>query len=74
MLKKRATGEDPSFKMSPGAYLLCSAQASSQSPPLFLLTPSYTTILRRCDRGDDQSNMDCKSKDVHDPSGLADRV
>ncbi|KAF9242934.1 mitochondrial carrier domain-containing protein [Melanogaster broomeanus] len=29
MLKKRASGDDPSFHMSPGAYLLCSAQASA---------------------------------------------
>ena len=30
-LKKRAAGDDPNFRMSPGAYLLCSAQASSKS-------------------------------------------
>ncbi|KAG9317081.1 mitochondrial carrier domain-containing protein [Chiua virens] len=29
MLKKRASGDDPNFKLSPGAYLLCSAQASA---------------------------------------------
>ncbi|KAF8841292.1 mitochondrial carrier [Paxillus ammoniavirescens] len=29
MLKKRASGDDPNFRMSPGAYLLCSAQASA---------------------------------------------
>lgn len=29
MLKKRASGDDPNYRMSPGAYLLCSAQASS---------------------------------------------
>ncbi|KAF7982330.1 hypothetical protein HWV62_29034 [Athelia sp. TMB] len=29
MLKKRATGDEPGFVMSPGAYLLCSAQASA---------------------------------------------
>ncbi|KAG8218270.1 mitochondrial carrier domain-containing protein [Butyriboletus roseoflavus] len=29
MLKKRASGDDPNFHMSPGAYLLCSAQASA---------------------------------------------
>jgi len=29
MLKKRAAGDDPSFVMSSGAYLLCSAQASA---------------------------------------------
>jgi solute carrier family 25 folate transporter 32 len=30
MLKKRASGDDPNYRMSPGAYLLCSAQAQSQ--------------------------------------------
>ncbi|KAK7688932.1 hypothetical protein QCA50_007623 [Cerrena zonata] len=29
MLKQRASGGDPNFKMSPGSYLLCSAQASA---------------------------------------------
>lgn len=29
MLKKRASGDDPNYRMSPGAYLLCSAQASA---------------------------------------------
>ncbi|KAG2038504.1 mitochondrial carrier domain-containing protein [Suillus americanus] len=29
MLKKRAFGDDPNYRMSPGAYLLCSAQASA---------------------------------------------
>ncbi|KAF8556313.1 mitochondrial carrier [Imleria badia] len=29
MLKKRASGDDPNFRLSPGAYLLCSAQASA---------------------------------------------
>lgn len=29
MLKKRASGDDPTYRMSPGAYLLCSAQASA---------------------------------------------
>ncbi|KAG1747304.1 mitochondrial carrier domain-containing protein [Suillus lakei] len=29
MLKKRAAGDDPNYRMSPGAYLLCSAQASA---------------------------------------------
>ena len=31
MLKKRASGDDPNYRMSAGSYLLCSAQASSQS-------------------------------------------
>ncbi|KAH7888153.1 mitochondrial carrier domain-containing protein [Phlebopus sp. FC_14] len=29
MLKKRTSGDDPNFRMSAGAYLLCSAQASA---------------------------------------------
>ncbi|KAI0329966.1 mitochondrial carrier [Cubamyces sp. BRFM 1775] len=29
MLKQRASGGDPSYKLSPGAYLLCSAEASA---------------------------------------------
>ncbi|OBZ71844.1 Mitochondrial folate transporter/carrier [Grifola frondosa] len=29
MLKTRASGGDPSYKMSPGSYLLCSAEASA---------------------------------------------
>lgn len=29
MLKKRAAGDDPNFRMSAGSYLLCSAQASA---------------------------------------------
>ncbi|KAI0722037.1 mitochondrial FAD carrier protein [Cerioporus squamosus] len=29
MLKQRASGGDPNYKLSPGAYLLCSAQASA---------------------------------------------
>ncbi|KAH7924825.1 mitochondrial carrier [Leucogyrophana mollusca] len=29
MLKKRAAGDDPNYRMSAGAYLLCSAQASA---------------------------------------------
>ncbi|KAN0097850.1 Mitochondrial carrier domain containing protein [Tylopilus felleus] len=29
MLKKRASGDDPNFYLSPGTYLLCSAQASA---------------------------------------------
>jgi hypothetical protein len=31
MLKKRAAGDNPDFRMSPGGYLLCSAQASPPS-------------------------------------------
>ncbi|KAG1888866.1 mitochondrial carrier domain-containing protein [Suillus subluteus] len=34
-VEKRASGDDPNYRMSPGAYLLCSAQASS--PFRFLL-------------------------------------
>lgn len=34
MLKQRASGGDPNYKLSPGAYLLCSAQASSHAPSL----------------------------------------
>lgn len=37
MLKKRASGDDPNFRLSPGAYLLCSAQASSQASVLLML-------------------------------------
>ena len=38
MLKQRASGGDPSYQMSPGSYLLCSAEASSQTPNLYGLT------------------------------------
>lgn len=37
MLKKRASGGDPTQSLSAGAYLVCSAQASSQSLKVYML-------------------------------------
>lgn len=31
MLKNRAAGGDPNYQLSPGSYLLCSAEASSHT-------------------------------------------
>lgn len=64
MLKKRASGDDPSFHMSPGAYLLCSAQASS--PLVFLWPRTCPDVHDRCrDCYHDQSNMGRQSAHVH---------
>lgn len=42
MLKRRASGDDPHLRLSAASYLLHSAQASSQSPHVFVSVLWYT--------------------------------
>ena len=74
MLKKRAAGDDPNFYLSPGAYLLCSAQASSQTSPSVLFLVLIKVNSRRSDGNDDESNMGGQSAHVHHTSRFTDCI